>query len=102
MLAEDHPWVHAVDVLCYEFGAPGKRAHDSIVIALRMLDFAGAHPSSEQISIRGSEKRLKTLADCRQVILKLSPLKIKQADCFRKSVAFVRRNHLCFEAIPCS
>src|SRR5438876_2598571 len=74
MLAEKDPRVHAVDVLCYEFGAPRKRAHDSIVVALRMLDFAGAHPSSKQIGLRDREKRLKTLADYRQVILKLSLL----------------------------
>src|SRR5712692_9209740 len=51
MLAEKDPRVHAVDVLCYEFGAPRKRTHDSIVIALRMLHLAGAHPSSEQICL---------------------------------------------------
>jgi len=52
VLAEEDPRVHTVSVLCYEFGAPRKRAHDSIVVALRMLDFAGAHPSSKQIGLR--------------------------------------------------
>ena len=71
VLVEDSPRIVAICVLVDELQAPFKRAHDSIVIAARVLQFTGAHPSSEQIASPFSKRPI-NLAQFVSVILKLA------------------------------
>jgi hypothetical protein len=48
VLAQNGSWVVTVDVLGNEFQSPGKRAHDTIVVAFCMRNLARSHPLSEQ------------------------------------------------------